>query len=156
LTDVSSFALKTAGTADRELLWEIFRSSRTGPSADLPEDLLRMQDRARVATYAEAYPGADDCLITVSDEPAGRVLVSRSELENRIVDIAILPPYRDRGLGTQVLRSLIDEARESAKPLRLTVATDNTAAIRLYLRLGFEVSGADAMNVAMEIRAPQP
>jgi ribosomal protein S18 acetylase RimI-like enzyme len=156
LSDVSSFALRVVGPADRELLWELFRSSRAGPLADLPEGLLRMQHRARDASYAANFPGANDCLVMVSDRPAGRVLVWRSELEHQIVDIAVLPPYRGRGVGTWVLRSLIDEAQRSHKPLRLTVATDNTAALRLYRRLGFEVTGRDVMNMAMEIPALNP
>lgn len=112
-----------------------------------------MQHRVREATYADNYPGAADLVITVSGVPAGRVLVWRSEAEHRIVDIAILPAYRDRGLGTLVLRSLIDEAQGSAKPLRLTVAADNTAALRLYRKLGFAATDENPVNVAMEIAA---
>jgi len=146
-----SFALRAVGPADRELLWEIFRSSRAGPLADLPEALLRMQQRAQEAAYDAAYGGAENSLILVSGRPAGRVLVWRSELEHRVVDIAILPSERGRGLATAVLRSIIEEARDSAKPLRLTVATDNPAALRLYRRLGFEITAGDALNLALEM-----
>jgi ribosomal protein S18 acetylase RimI-like enzyme len=111
-----------------------------------------MQHRARETAYAAGYGGAESSLILVSGRPAGRLLVWRSDLEHRLVDIAILPSERGRGLASAVLRSLIHEARDCAKPLRLTVATDNPAALRLYRRLGFEVTAGDAANLALEIR----
>lgn len=154
MSAIATFDARAVGPADQELLWEIFRSSRADPLADLPEPLLRMQHRARELAYAAAYRAADDRLIFVAGRPVGRLLVWRTALEHQIVDIAILPQYRRRGLGTLVLRALIREAEEAAKPLRLTVAADNPAALDLYQRLGFEVSGGDTINVAMEIAAP--
>ena len=114
-----------------------------------------MQHRAREASYAAAHPGADDLVITVAGRPAGRVLVWRSEHEHHIVDIAILPTHRNQGLGTLVLRSLIDEARRCDRALRLIVATDNASALRLYRSLGFETRSEDVMNIEMEIAAPK-
>lgn len=114
-----------------------------------------MQHRAREASYAAAHPGADDLVISVSGTPAGRVLVCRSERVYHVVDIAILPEYRNRGLGSVVIRSLIEEARLRDRPLRLIVATDNVPALRLYRALGFETTSEDGMNIEMEIPAPK-
>jgi len=153
LSAITTFDARAVGPADHELLWEIFRSSRAGPLADLPESLLRMQHRARELAYA-ADRATDDRLLLVDGRPAGRLLVWRTALEHRVVDIAMLPQYRRRGLGTLVLRALIREAEEAAKPLRLTVAADNQGALELYQRLGFAVSAWDTINVSMEIAAP--
>ncbi len=143
--------LSAAGPDDEELLWELYRSSRTGPLAALPEPLLRMQHRAREKAYRESFPGADDRLIVVAGQVVGRVLVWRGPAEHRIVDISIVASQQGRGIGTEVLRGLVEGATMDRRTLRLAVATDNEGARRLYDRLGFRETGGDELNVEMEI-----
>ena len=54
------------------------------------------------------------------------------------LSIALLPEYRNQGIGPGLMNSLIDEARHQYRALSLSVSEDNPAA-RLYRRLGFEV-----------------
>ncbi|MEO7572641.1 MAG: GNAT family N-acetyltransferase [Acidimicrobiales bacterium] len=57
------------------------------------------------------------------------------------VSIGVVAEARDRGLGTQLLEALIDEARQQALPaLSLSVEIDNPAT-RLYERVGFAPVG---------------
>jgi ribosomal protein S18 acetylase RimI-like enzyme len=113
-----------------------------------------MQHRAREAAYAAAFPGAADRLVIVGGQPAGRVLVSRTESEHRVVDIAILPAHQGLGIGSSILRALADEASAAGRPLRLTVAADNRA-VGLYRRIGFRTVWSDEMNLCLELR-PRP
>ena len=54
------------------------------------------------------------------------------------LSIAVVASARRRGIGTQLLQALIDEAQRSAVPaISLSVDPDNRAA-SLYRRLGFE------------------
>ena len=68
--------------------------------------------------------------------PVGRLSVARWRDEIRIVDIALLPPSRNAGIGTAILRDLLAEAAVAHKPVRLHVEKVNSA-LRLYVRLGF-------------------
>ena len=63
--------------------------------------------------------------------------VDRGPVEIRILDIALLPEYRGRGIGTAMLEELLTEARESGVPVRMHVERSNPAQ-SLYTRLGFE------------------
>jgi len=59
-----------------------------------------------------------------------------------VVGIAILPGYRERGLGTQLLQRAIEAAWDSGfTRLELSVRADNQRAIALYQRFGFEIEG---------------
>jgi ribosomal protein S18 acetylase RimI-like enzyme len=62
---------------------------------------------------------------------------SKKEAEVRIVDIALLPDYCNRGIGTTLLRGLQSEAAAAGKPLRIHVERFNPALV-LYHRLGFQ------------------
>lgn len=53
------------------------------------------------------------------------------------LSIAFLPDYRNQGMGTMLLKRLIEETRHQFCALSLSVSLDNPAA-RLYRRLGFE------------------
>jgi len=51
----------------------------------------------------------------------------------------VLPEFQNRGVGGALLKSLIDEAKQSGRPLRHMVFIMNTDALRFYERLGFVV-----------------
>jgi ribosomal protein S18 acetylase RimI-like enzyme len=155
LADAYTFALRMAGPGDAELLWETFRTSRPESYVALPDNLLRVQHRAREAAYSASYPGAENCVVVTAGRNAGRVLVWWSDEECRIVDLAILPDERGRGLGELVVRSLADEAKRAGKPLRASVPSDNPGALRLYQRIGFNVVSRDGANFALELPAPK-
>jgi ribosomal protein S18 acetylase RimI-like enzyme len=70
--------------------------------------------------------------------PVGRLWVAESEWEIRILDIAVLREFRGLGVATAVLRETIENARMTGRAARLSVRQDNTSALRLYRRLGFE------------------
>ena len=75
----------------------------------------------------------------ISREPLNwylAIVANRWSDEIRIVDIALLPAYCNRGLGTTLVRALQAEAAASGKPLRIHVERFNPA-LRLYERLGF-------------------
>jgi ribosomal-protein-alanine N-acetyltransferase len=100
---------------------------------------------ARSMAEVLAMPAAGG-LIAVGDgetpRPAGLVLWSRVMDEAEILTIAVLPPWRRRGLGGVLLRTAMDAtAAAGAASLHLEVAADNDAALALYLRHGFERTG---------------
>ena len=59
--------------------------------------------------------------------------------------------FQRRGLGTQLLKRLFVEGRESSLPIRLRVLAVNPAK-RLYERLGFVVIETTAERLFMEWR----
>ena len=70
-----------------------------------------------------------------------------------LIDISLLPEYRNGGVGTTLLGELIEESRKSGVPLRLQVQRNNQAAIRLYQRLGFSTIEQDEVYYRMERRS---
>jgi len=149
------FVLKLATAKDDAFLAELFSDVHAAEFAPLglPEgallQLLNMQFRAQRGGYAAQFPNAVDEILWIGTTRAGRVLVNEAEGEIRLVDIALLGPYRGQGIGGRVLLRLCDRARANGLPLRLSVRFGNPAE-RLYTRLGFVRTGADGMNVAME------
>lgn len=76
------------------------------------------------------------CCVTADGEKCAYFrLCEDGELD----DLYVLPAFRGKGIGSEILRKCI---AESARPLYLYVFTRNTGAISLYERFGFAVREA--------------
>jgi ribosomal protein S18 acetylase RimI-like enzyme len=148
--------LRAVDARDGLFLRRLYASTREDELAVVPwnEDekvaFLRQQFDAQDAYYREQYDGATYDVIEVEGEPAGRLYVARWESEIRIMDIALLPEYRGRGIGTDLLRALLDEGARSGKRVSIHVEKHNPA-WRLYERLGFEPVADRGVHVLMEV-----
>lgn len=140
---------------DQELLYRIYASTReeelavTEWSAEEKEAFLRQQFAAQHAHYQQSYGNPTFDIILVDGEPAGRLYVDRREDEHRIVDIALLPEYRGRGLGGAMMQNLLDEAAAAGKLVRIHVEKYNPAR-HLYDRLGFRKTEDQGVYDLME------
>lgn len=107
----------------------------------LREQLLEMQYRIRRQGIETHYPGSEVSVIEFAGagsdtQPVGWLVVSRTDADMHIVEIAILAEWRGRGIGTTVLRGLLDESDRRGETARLNVNIGNPAVV-LYERLGF-------------------
>jgi ribosomal protein S18 acetylase RimI-like enzyme len=118
------------------------------------EQIVTMQFRAQTMSYRAAFPAARFDIIELEGAPIGRIVVDRSGTAVHIVDQALSPQFRNLGIGSTIMRSLMREAERAGRALRLQVASDNAAALRLYLRLGFVPLEAAPSHAMLEWRAP--
>jgi GNAT superfamily N-acetyltransferase len=139
----SSIPLRPTGPEDREFLFRVYAATRTQELAGVPwtdaqrNAFLRQQFAAQDQYYRETYTTAEFLVILEEGEPVGRLYVDRWPDEIRLVDIALLPAQRGKGIGTRLLRDLQDEARAAGKALRIHVERLSPART-LYDRLGFK------------------
>jgi RimJ/RimL family protein N-acetyltransferase len=91
----------------------------------------------------------NDKLFALVAEVNGKV-VANSEISQKSgysghvgeIGIAIKSGYRDVGIGTEMLRTLISHAREiGLKVLRLSVFSSNSRAKHVYEKVGFKETG---------------
>jgi ribosomal protein S18 acetylase RimI-like enzyme len=71
-----------------------------------------------------------------------------------VIDIALDVTHRNRGIGTALMRHVTGEAQAAGLPVRLSVFASNSAALRFYLRLGFEAVDSSKINTTLEWREP--
>lgn len=152
----SAITLRPLLPEDEQFLDEVYQSTRAAELAQVPWSeaqltaFLKMQLKARDQSYRMHYPEIDDRIILFRNQKVGRLIVVRRDVEIRLADIALLPHYRNSGIGTALVQDLMMEAKESGKPLRLQVETLNEQARRLYERLGFSITGENLTHFQME------
>lgn len=87
--------------------------------------------------YLKVYPGAFYSLISVDKQVAGRLYLNEDNGELRIVDISLLPEFRNLSYGTGLLRDLQHYCQQKDQSLSIHVEQFNPAK-NLYQRLGFK------------------
>jgi ribosomal protein S18 acetylase RimI-like enzyme len=118
--------------------------------------LINMQYQAQNQAYRAEYPTAQHYIAELNGAAAGRYLIDRSgETEDAVIDIAIMPEHRGRGIGSRILSESIAEARRAGKVITLQVAPTNPA-LRLYLRLGGNVVGGDETSLILNWPSTEP
>ncbi|WP_281890464.1 GNAT family N-acetyltransferase [Paenibacillus sp. YYML68] len=134
-----------AGSEHASFLFELYASTRGDdftplglPKGELAA-LLRMQYEAQRSFYDSNYADAEHRVITHEGEPIGRMLVSREEEWLVLVDIALLPAFRRRGIGGMLLKRLQTDASKHGLGIQLHVRVGNPAR-SLYERYGFEAA----------------
>ena len=137
--------LRAVTPDDEGFLLFVYDSSRAEELAQVQwqdgqrEAFVRWQFDLQRREYDARFPEAEYDVILVGKQPAGRIWIGRDAAEIHLLDIVVLPEFQNRGVGTALLRSLIDEAMQTGKALRHMVFIMNTDAIRFYERLGFTV-----------------
>jgi GNAT superfamily N-acetyltransferase len=146
--------LRSVTVADRDFLLGLYATTRAEELAAVPwtdpqkREFIEMQFDAQTAAY-NAYTMTTRDVIVVGDRPAGRLYVARWPEEICVVDISLLPEFRGQGIGTELLQSLMAEARREHKPLRIHVEGFNRA-LRLYQRLGFRAIADKGIYLQLE------
>lgn len=135
-------SLRPSTKADEAFLLTVYASTRaeemaiTGWSDEQKAAFCAQQFQAQTSHYRQHYPTAQYFVIEAGSMPAGRLYVDHWDKEIRIMDIALLPEFRGKGIGTHLLSDLQKQAQTASKVLSIHVEAFNPAK-RLYERLGF-------------------
>lgn len=121
----------------------------------LPPDQRAMvsafQVRAQRASYENDYPDARTLIIEAEGLAIGKYIYASRDSEIVFIDIAIVPGYQSRGIGSLVIGPQLREIHESGKTGYLRVRKDNVRAIALYERTGFSIFEEEEINYRMSI-----
>ena len=160
MTTIAPLGLRPAGPADAEMLYKIYASTREAELAVVPWDaptkeaFLRMQFNAQHTDYRARYPDASYDLIMGGDQVLGRLYVHRGETVWQVLDIALLPEHRGKGIGAWLMTEVLAEAGAASKRVQIYVERFNVAR-HLYDRLGFRQIADQGVYLLLEC-APRP
>jgi ribosomal protein S18 acetylase RimI-like enzyme len=127
---------------DRDFRYRLFCDTRQPEFAlMLPppvyQQVMAQQFHAQTVSYRTDFPQARFDIVELDGIAIGRVVVDRPGTMIHIVDQAIVPHWRGRGIGTAIMRAIMDDAAGAGLPVQLEVDSENDPTFRLYRRLGF-------------------
>lgn len=159
--------LRPATPEDAEFQFRLFVSAHAdeltvpGWTPAQQAAFLKMQFQLRAHGYGTLYPHAVTSIGLLHGVAVAELIVQRDPASILVVDVSVLREYEvggmihsTAGLGRGLINGLIEEARQSGKPLLAQVLNTNRA-MKLWLRMGFVVTGDDGVHAAIEWR-PSP
>lgn len=152
--------LRVMSDADLMFTAQVYAATRqeelavTGwPQAQI-DAFLAQQHAAQHHHYTTHYPGLARYAIRRAGDDVGRLYLYIGQDDVRIVDIALLPPARNRGIGAALLTDIIAHAAGRAMRVSIHVERNNPAR-RLYERCGFtRVADANGLYELMAWHPP--
>jgi ribosomal protein S18 acetylase RimI-like enzyme len=154
-----STLLRPATDADAGFAQALYAATRDDlrllplPPAQV-EQLIAMQQRMHEEGRRAMYPNAEVLVLEQAGEPAGRAVLDTTGTDWRLVDLALLPALRGRGLGAALLAALQARAAAHGARIGLAVLRTNAPALRLYRRAGFVIAGGNELQYQMLWQAP--
>jgi ribosomal protein S18 acetylase RimI-like enzyme len=88
-------------------------------------------------------------IILYNNKPIGTIRTVSNEDCLEIEQFYILPEYQNKGIGSHLLKSILDDADKTGLSAKLAVLKINPA-ISLYRRHGFETTGSNEYQYLME------
>jgi ribosomal protein S18 acetylase RimI-like enzyme len=142
------WALRSAEPTDVEPIAEL-RAAVMRP--DL-ERLGRYDEHRVRQRFRDSFSPQHTSVIVADGAFAGCVTVRPAEDGRWLEHFCLAPDLQGRGLGSAVLRTLLEQTDADGAPVRLNVL-QGSAAQRLYERHGFTVEDQDPVDVYM-VRQP--
>ncbi|WP_294975622.1 ribosomal protein S18-alanine N-acetyltransferase [uncultured Leuconostoc sp.] len=130
-----SFQLRRAHIADIDMLVNIEEAVYAGTAPWLLRDFLSELSRPNVRLYL---------VVERNEQVIGfaGVAYQRDQRDMHITNIAIVPVWQNKGLGTLIINELLDFSSQlGVDTMSLEARASNRSAIVLYTRLGFQQSG---------------
>ena len=150
--------LRASTGEDESFLREVYAGTRADELAllDWSDEqkaaFLDMQFRAQHTYYHEQMPGGAYDIILEDGAAVGRLYVDCRPDDIHIIDIALLPQHRNRGIGGRLIRQIMEEAAANSQSVSLYVELFNRAR-RFYDRLGFREVRTEGIYLLTKWRA---
>jgi N-acetylglutamate synthase-like GNAT family acetyltransferase len=116
------------------------------------ERIYGWDDSQQRERFLERFDPAHRNVIELDGKAIGFWHVEWNSDHVLLASIQVQPDQQNRGIGTRLIRGLLDDARDRGLPIRLQVLLGNRAE-HLYTRLGFREASRSNTHVQMVWRA---
>ena len=112
----------------------------------LMHTLGQWNEAERRASLRRSFKASDTSIIVLDGRDIGWMQVSERDTDYNLAQLQLLDEYCGLGIGTRLIRDLIDRAAREEKTVSLSVIRINRA-IGLYERLGFRIIDPEATPI---------
>lgn len=160
MNDTMAITLRAAEEADYDFMRQLYAATRAEEMKQFPFDeaqkaaFLDAQFAAQFEHYTIHYPTCERNIVLEDGVPVGRLWIDEWRDQIRLVDIALVPEKRGSGIGTTLVRSILERGAAIGKPVTIHVEAYNPA-LHLYERLGFVQVDTNGVYLLMRWTPPQ-
>ncbi|HHX8443443.1 TPA: GNAT family N-acetyltransferase [Vibrio diabolicus] len=138
------YKTREADNGDYEFLFELKKSAEFEPI----KAVFGWDESVQRDIHRDEWEEEKPTIITIDEVPVGSYLVQFHSEHLYFGRFFLLPEYQGKGIGSDVLKTVIQLADEKLLSIRLCYLQGNRVG-QLYKRLGFEVTKQDEQFVHM-------
>ena len=142
-----AYSLRPSTEDDLPFIAKLGRANR---AAEAQRHIGIESDEPPASIEGRFRPGRD-WIVTNDDVQIGVLSLDRRPDAVVVRHIALMPEFQNRGIGSALIRGVLDFAVTAKLPVRLRLVKDNPAR-SLYERLGFTVTAEDDQRYEMTAR----
>jgi ribosomal protein S18 acetylase RimI-like enzyme len=151
-------SLRAAEPSDEPFLAQLLAQVRATEFGLLPAalagTLLAQQREAQRLSIAGRPEGSEEIVVDETGIRVGRLATARDDDALRLVDVTVEAAHRGRGIGSHLVRLVLQRAATEQLAVILRVDHRNPAARRLYEREGFVEVGRDQLDAFLRRDVP--
>jgi GNAT superfamily N-acetyltransferase len=151
MIDCSLIRLIPADETHREFSYEVKKAAE----GDYITSMFGWDEDVQRDFHVRAWQEQKPDIITYGGKPIGTIATTESEDCIEIGQFFILPDYQKKGIGTYLLKSLLDKADRSGKNVTLKFLKNNPVK-SLYVRNGFRLARTSDILHHMERKPGRP
>ncbi|HOP06338.1 MAG TPA: GNAT family N-acetyltransferase [candidate division Zixibacteria bacterium] len=149
MTAVPDISLRTASDADSEFFFEVTKAA-LGKYIELTWGWDEDQQRR---LHEEKWHIDNSYVVIAEGREMGTLRYEEGSERFYVRSLYLLPAWQNRGIGTRIMRLIMDRASSAGLPVGLHVLKNNPAR-RLYERLGFVIIDQNETHFEMEFKLP--
>ncbi|NOH98877.1 GNAT family N-acetyltransferase [Vibrio sp. 99-70-13A1] len=138
------YEIRKADNSDYEFLFKLKKSAEYEPI----KAVFGWDENVQREIHSNEWEEEKPTIIEVDGVAVGSYLVQAHSEYLYFGRFFLLPEYQDKGIGSQVLKTVIELADLKSLPIKLCYLQGNRVG-QLYKRLGFSVVGQDEQFVHM-------
>ncbi len=140
------YKLRKATEKDFQLSYEI-RKNALGKYVD---ETWGWDEEWQMKYHEEDFNADILQIIEADGKPAGSLESFDEDGVIRVSGIYIIDEYQNKGIGADIMRTIIEEAKSKSKAVKLQVLKVNKRAKKFYERLGFTHCGENETHFQMK------
>ncbi len=145
MIDYALLQLIPAEESHREFSYQVKKSAY----GDYIKEIWGWEESAQREFHAQDWLNKKPSIITYDSRPIGTILITENEDHIEIAQFIIVSEYQNKGIGSHILKDIMDRADHSGRVIKLQYLRINPVA-SLYSRMGFQVIGNDDLFVSVE------
>lgn len=145
---VINYDLRQATMEDKEFVYSLKKLVLK----DYIDEIWGWDEDYQRKDFEVYYNPVNNKIITWNNSGIGILETTEDSDEIHIIEIAILQEYQGTGIGTNVLKQIIDNSKARDKRVKIGCFRINVEAKKLYLKLGFKVVEETKTHYILELK----
>lgn len=103
------------------------------------ENIWGWDEQIQKKLHKENFAPQKTEIVQVDNNEIGYWTIKKTDSETFIENIILLTEYQNKGIGTKLIKLILEQSEKENKTTRLRVLKTNTRAKKLYENLGFKM-----------------